>query len=112
MSPSSSLGVSSTIGTLRNAGSFRKKPNRLSSDVAVADVLMAVDTRAQVLLRVVEMEPDDRGEPEARAKLLPESGIPLRSAVVVARSQQVTGVETDPEPSGIPRLLEQELEVL
>ena len=52
----SSFGVSSSIGSPRNRGSFSEPPERLETEASLADVLVPIDAAAARLLRVVQVK--------------------------------------------------------
>ena len=65
------------------------------ADLAVADVLVAVDARAERLLRVVEMKGADVGDADVRVESVDRPLVVVAIAELVSRCEDVAGVETD-----------------
>src|SRR4051812_5941335 len=73
----------------------QQEAKRLDADLAVADVLMAVDARAERLLRVVEMKRADVFDSDVRFERIDRPLVIVAIAKLVSRSEDVAGIETD-----------------
>ena len=68
------------------------------ADLAVAEVHVAVAVRAERVHRVVAVQRAEPVEPDDAVELVQHLGQVVRGADVVARGEQVAGVEADAEP--------------
>src|SRR5581483_9750489 len=75
------------------------------------DVLVAVDARAEALLRVVQVERDDARDADRRVELGDRRGVAPRRAEVVARGERVLRVDADAEPIAVRRRVDERREV-
>src|SRR5881392_1607564 len=73
----------------------QKKAKRFHSDLAVADVLMPIDARAERLFRIVEVKRADVGDADVLIERLDRSLVIVTVAELVSRGEDVAGVETD-----------------
>src|SRR5207247_9372019 len=70
-------------------------PERLGAEVAIADVLVPIDTAPEWPLRIVQVKQLQAIEPHDAAELLERVGVSFRRADVVARREQMARVQTD-----------------
>ena len=68
------------------------------ADLAVAEVHVAVAVRAERVHRVVAVQRAEPVEPDDAVELVEHLGQVVRGADVVARGEQVAGVQADAEP--------------
>src|SRR3954451_21843471 len=73
----------------------QQKSKGLDADLAVADVLMPVDPRAERLLRVVEMKRADVFDSDVRFERIDRPLVIVAIAKLVSRGEDVAGIETD-----------------
>ena len=93
---SPSFGVSSSIGRSAKPPVVDDAAERLEAEAALADVLVAIDAAAERLLRVVQvkhLQPIESDQPRRTASNV--AAYPSGDADVVARREQVAGVEAD-----------------
>src|SRR3954451_4649400 len=67
----------------------------LDADLAVADVLMPVDARAERLLRIVEMKRADIFDSDMRFERIDRPLVFVAIADLVSRGEDVARIETD-----------------
>ena len=110
----SSNGSSATfVGALRSPWGFRgalavaetaivDEPSKgFDADAALTDVLVAVDAAAERPLRVVQVEHLQSFDADETFELFEDARVALWRHDVVARRQQVTGVEADADTAGM-----------
>src|SRR5919108_4280781 len=83
-----------------------------AADLAVAEVLVAVDVGAERRLRVVDVQRPEAVEPDDAVELVEHPRERLGTADVVARREQVAGVEADGGPLAAAGQLDQPRQLL
>src|SRR3954451_12740329 len=74
---------------------IQQEAKGLDADLAVADVLMPVDARAERLLRIVEMKRADIFDSDVRFERIDRPFVIVAIAKLVSRGEDVAGIETD-----------------
>src|SRR5262249_1500037 len=74
------------------------QPERLDAELSLADVVVAVDARAQLFLRIVQMERREALDADELVEFLEHRRVALLGAEIVAGGERVLGVEADAEP--------------
>ena len=90
------LGTGFGFEAHRNAGEARivdEAAERIEAEVALADMLMAIDARMERLERIVDVEGDEAIEPHMFIELGEGAVVALFRAQIVARSEGVLGIE-------------------
>src|SRR3954452_14006810 len=83
------------FGDAAEALVVQQKSKGLDADLAVADVLMPIDTRPKRLLRIVEMERADVFDSDVRCECVDRPLVVIAVAEFVSRGEDVAGIETD-----------------
>ena len=71
----------------------QQKTKRFDADLAIADVLMPVDARAERLLRVVEVEGADVVDADVLIERINRSLVIVAIAQLITRGEHVAGIE-------------------
>src|SRR3954452_937659 len=74
---------------------IQQETKGLDADLAVADVLMPIDARAERLLRVIEMKRADVFDSDVRFERIDRPLVIVAIAKLVSRGEDVAGIETD-----------------
>ena len=79
-------------------GSLTQAAERFEAEMALADMLMAIDARMERLERIVDMKRDEAIEPDVLVEFGESAVVALFRAQIVARSEGVLGIEAQPQP--------------
>ena len=83
------------IGVRRKRLSREQLTKGLGADLPAADVLVAIDARAELALAVVEVNRHQPRQPQQLVELPPERQIAFAIAQVVAGGEGVAGIDAD-----------------
>src|SRR5581483_8293792 len=86
-------------------------PERLASDLSLADVRMAIHARAEIGFGIVQVKSEDLLHADERTQLANRRVPALRRANVVTRGKEVRRVQADAKPRGLFDLVENRAEM-